>query len=156
LNQISVNHDLVLDREAILKLLPHRTPMLFADRATANQELNSIITEHLFKSDEPYFEGHFPGDPIVPGVVLIECLAQAGRLLLNLRAGSIRKGYLVGVESAKFNQIIRPGDEPRFEVRILENSGIESGRGLIYSAKGAAYIGRTRCARAHFNLYQTT
>lgn len=145
---------LALDGEEILSLLPHRQPMLFIDSARIDRNMTFAVTEHLFRPDEPYFKGHFPGDPVVPGVVLIECMAQAARLLLNLRAGAARRGCLVGVESAKFNQVVRPNDCIRFDVRLLDGAGIPTTAGLIYSVKCSAYSGKVRCARAHLKLYQ--
>lgn len=135
--------------------LPHREPMLFVDTAWLDADLQRITTEHRFELAEPYFAGHFPGDPIVPGVVILECLAQAGRLLLNRRAGVVRPGYLAGIELAKFHQVLRPGDTPRFEVSLLPSPSRTIASGTLFQFKGAIYLGHTRCARAHFTLHQS-
>ena len=134
--------------------LAHREPMLFIDAAWVDAGLQRITTEHRFDAAEPYFAGHFPGDPVVPGVVLLECLAQAGRLLLNRRAGAVRAGYLAGIDLAKFHQVLRPGDTPRFDVHLLADRGLATGTGTLFQFKGAIYRGGTRCARAHFTLHQ--
>lgn len=112
-----------LDLPAVCRLLPHRPPFLFVDRAEVDLVGGQSRTWHLFRSDEPYFEGHFPNNPIVPGVVLLECMAQAGRLLLNARAGGIQIGFLVGLDTAKFNQTVRPGDLLRVETRLVRSTG---------------------------------
>lgn len=135
--------------------LRQREPMLFIDTAWLDPDLQRITAEHRFDLTEPYFAGHFPDDPIVPGVVMLECLAQAGRLLLNRRAGAVRPGYLAGIELAKFHQILRPGDTARFEVHLLPGAGRATASGHFCQFKGAIYLGDTRCARAHFTLHQS-
>lgn len=143
-----------LDGQEIRAWLAHREPMLFVDTAWVHADLQRITTEHRFDPAEPYFAGHFPGDPVVPGVVLLECLAQAGRLLLNRRAGAVRAGYLAGIDLAKFHHVLRPGDTPRFDVRLVPDRGMATGTGALFQFKGAIYLGDTRCARAHFTLHQ--
>jgi len=143
-----------LDGPGIRAWLAHREPMLFIDAAWVDVDLQRITTEHRFDPADPYFAGHFPGDPVVPGVVLLECLAQAGRLLLNRRAGAVRAGYLASIDLAKFHQVLRPGDTPRFDVRLLADQGLATGTGALFQFKGAVYLGNTRCARAHFTLHQ--
>jgi 3-hydroxyacyl-[acyl-carrier-protein] dehydratase len=146
-----------LDLPAVHGLLPHRPPFLFVDRAEIDVANGQSRAWHLFLAEEPYFEGHFPGAPIVPGVVLLECMAQAGRLLLNAQAGGIQTGFLVGVDSAKFNQTVHPGDLLRIEARLVRDTGdLATGafQSAIHSFKCAAYLGSSRCARAQINLYQ--
>jgi 3-hydroxyacyl-[acyl-carrier-protein] dehydratase len=142
---------------AVRDYLPHRPPFLFVDEASTDEALTHASTIHTFHPDEPYFKGHFPGDPIVPGVVLLECMAQAGRLLLNLRAGRIVTGFLVGIETAKFNLTVRPHQTVSFEARLVRGTGemaVGGYTGAIHSFKCAAFIGTSRCARAQLNLYQ--
>lgn len=146
----------VLDSDAVLRLLPHRKPFLFVDHAELDLAGGRSRTWRRFVIDEPYFEGHFPGAPIVPGVVLLECMAQAGRLLLNAQAGGIRPGFLVGVDVIKFTQSVRPGDLLRTEALHCGESELSAGKSAspIHRFKCAAYVGGKRCARARIHLYQ--
>lgn len=137
--------------------LPQRPPFLFADEARVDTVSGRAWTSHTFLSEEPYFAGHFPGDPIVPGVVLLEGMAQASRLLLNVFAGRVVPGFLVKVESAKFNLSVRPEQKVVFDCRLVRGTGeIEIGNssGAIHAFKCAAFLGEERCARAQLNLYQ--
>lgn len=146
-----------LDSSAIFDLLPHRPPFLFVDRAQVELNNGGCRTWHLFHIDEPYFAGHFPGNPIVPGVVLLECMAQAGRLILNSKSNKRGSGFLIGVEGAKFNRTVRPGDLLQIEAQLIcdnDNSFISTDKGEIYIFKCSAYINSTRCARASIKLYQ--
>ncbi|MEK6748756.1 MAG: 3-hydroxyacyl-ACP dehydratase FabZ family protein [Pseudomonadota bacterium] len=141
----------------VLSYLPHRAPFLFADDAVVDEAQGRAWITHTFRPDEPYFAGHFPGDPIVPGVVLLECMAQAARLFLNKQAGKIIPGYLVGVDTAKFNKTVRPHQTIVFDCKIVRGTGeltVGDYKGAIHSFKCAAYHEGVRCARAQINLYQ--
>lgn len=130
---------------------------MFVDRAEIEPKLGWSLAWYLFQAKDPYFEGHFPGYPLVPGVVILECMAQASRLLLNARAGAIQSGFLVGVDGAKFNHKVHPGDLLRVETRLTRATGdgaMDGNEGAIHSFRCAAYLDVTRCARAQINLYQ--
>ena len=104
-----------------MKLLPHRDPFLHIDRIVDYELGESIIAEKIIKPSEPYFEGHFPGQPIVPGVIIIEAMAQAGGVLGHLTVGDIKPKpiyYLVGVEKARFKFPVHPGDTIKFDVKV--------------------------------------
>ena len=110
-----------LNRDEIMELLPHRDPFLHIDRIVDYDLGVSIIAEKDINLDEPYFKGHFPGQPIVPGVIIIEAMAQAGGVLGHLTVGDIKPKpiyYLVGVEKARFRFPIHPGDNIRFTVNV--------------------------------------
>ena len=114
-------NDKSLDRIEIMKLLPHRDPFLHIDRIVDYELGESIIAEKIIKPSEPYFEGHFPRQPIVPGVIIIEAMAQAGGVLGHLTVGDIKPKpiyYLVGVEKARFRFPIYPGDTIKFDVKV--------------------------------------
>ena len=110
-----------LDRNEIMKLLPHRDPFLHIDRIVDYELGESIIAEKIIKPSESYFKGHFPGQPIVPGVIILEAMAQAGGVLGHLTVDDIEPKpiyYLVGVEKARFRFPIHPGDTIVFYIKV--------------------------------------
>ncbi|MBI3252550.1 MAG: UDP-3-O-[3-hydroxymyristoyl] N-acetylglucosamine deacetylase [Candidatus Omnitrophica bacterium] len=124
----------LMDSEAIMKILPHRHPFLMVDRIL---EMNDhfIVGVKDVRADEPHFKGHFPGKPIMPGVLMIEALAQTGGVLILSKPENRGKmAYLVSVNSARFRKMVRPGDALRLEVEILK---VKSRVGLI---KGVAKV----------------
>lgn len=117
----------------IEEILPHRAPFLFVDSAEVGED-GGITARHLFRPDEFFFAGHFPGYPVVPGVILIETLAQAGGVGVNLRTG-IRGIYLLAtVNNVKFRRQVRPGELFDMEVTTLKGSPKiikQSGKGFV-------------------------
>ncbi len=118
----------------IKELLPHRKPFLFVDRLeTVNQE--EIVAYRTFTSKEPFFEGHFPDYPVVPGVILVETMAQcggAGIKALDIIGDSLF--FLATVEKAKFRRQVRPDEEVRIEIknlRISQKMIRQSGKALV-------------------------
>ena len=105
----------VLDRTGIEGLIPHRDPFLLIDRITELEPGVRCVAEHDFTGEEWYLKGHFPGNPIVPGVILTESMAQAATVgamaLPDYREGI---GLFAGIEEMKFKRIVRPGDTGRF------------------------------------------
>ena len=105
----------VLDRKGIEALIPHRDPFLFIDRVVGLEPGVRCIAEHTFTGDEWYLKGHFPRNPIVPGVILTESMAQTATVgamaLPDYREGI---GLFAGIEEMKFKRIVRPGDTGRF------------------------------------------
>ena len=126
-------------------MLPHREPFLFIDRVLQLSE-GSIVAARMFRDDEPFFAGHFPGQPIVPGVLLVEGLAQAMAYyaLVNRPASRV---YLVGIDRARFRSAVTPGSEVIFEVRIGEE------RFGILTGEGQARVGERRVADATLKGY---
>jgi 3-hydroxyacyl-[acyl-carrier-protein] dehydratase len=105
---------LPLDVIGIQKLLPHRYPFLLVDRVVAFERGASIVCRNNVSINEPFFQGHFPSQPVMPGVLLIEALAQAGGLLTHLSSITDSSGkvfYLVKVDNAKFSRMVVPGDQ---------------------------------------------
>ena len=125
-------------------LLPHRDPFLFIDKLLyADQK--RYVGEKTFGPDQWFFKGHFPDYPVVPGVILIETLAQCGGAGL-VASGIVRNGlfFLTGVNNAKFRRQVRPGDTVRMEI---ENTKVAS---RMVVQLGKAYVGDELAASAEF------
>ena len=117
---------LPVDVACILDLLPHRYPFLLVDRVVELEAHKRIRAIKNVTFNEPYFQGHFPGRPVMPGVLVIEAMAQAGGLLtqLSLPRDAIGEGklfYLVKVDNARFNRMVVPGDQLDIEVVLKRN-----------------------------------
>lgn len=109
------------DIEWIQSILPHRYPILLVDRVLEIEPKKRIVAIKNVTINEPYFNGHFPGRPVVPGVLLIEGMAQAGGLLLLQDIPDREKKliYFAGIEEAKFRRPVVPGDQVRYELEVL-------------------------------------
>jgi len=114
----------LVDVQEILELLPHRYPFLLVDRVLELTPGERIVALKNVTINEPFFCGHFPGRPVMPGVLIIEAMAQAAGLLsfktpaLNLVKGSIF--YFAGIDHARFKRPVRPGDQLHLEAEILK------------------------------------
>lgn len=109
------------DIEWILSVLPHRYPILLVDRVLEIEPQKRIVAIKNVTINEPIFQGHFPGRPVFPGVLLIEGMAQAGGLLLlqDIPDRSKKLIYFAGIEEAKFRRPVVPGDQVRYELEVL-------------------------------------
>lgn len=100
-----------LDIKGILNILPHRFPFLLIDKITEiNYEKAYIIGQKNVSANEAFFQGHFPNDPIMPGVLIMEALAQTGAIYVSLSGNLGRKAFLLNINNAKFRTPVRPGD----------------------------------------------
>ncbi|BAV97220.1 3-hydroxyacyl-[acyl-carrier-protein] dehydratase [Lysobacter enzymogenes] len=124
---------LPLDVPAIQQLLPHRYPFLLIDRVLELEPHKRVLAIKSVSCNEPFFNGHFPGNPVMPGVLVIEALAQAGGLLTQVSHGGVAAGrsfYLVKVDKAKFSRMVVPGDRLELEVtlkRMIRNMALFDG-----------------------------
>ena len=113
---------LPVDSAEIERLLPHRYPFLLVDRVVEFQKDKRVLAYKNVTCNEPFFTGHFPGHPVMPGVLVVEALAQAGGLLTQLSrdpgAGDGQTFYLVKVDNAKFSRMVVPGDRLELDVEL--------------------------------------
>ncbi len=106
----------VLDREGIKALIPHREPFLLIDRITELEPGVRAVGEHEFDGSEWYQPGHFPGNPIVPGVILVESMAQVATVMaMSMPEYRDGLGLFAGIEEKRFKRMVKPGDTGRFE-----------------------------------------
>ena len=115
----------ILDHEEILRRLPHRFPFLLVDRVLEVTAGESIVAVKNVSANEAFFEGHFPGHAVMPGVLVVEALAQAGGVLAWETAQQdedpVRILYLVGVDKARFKRPVRPGDQLILRANLVMN-----------------------------------
>ncbi len=107
----------------ILTLLPHRYPFLLVDRVICYEMMKSLTGIKNVSINEPFFQGHYPGNPIMPGVLIVEAMAQACGILsyLSLEPQEGNKMYplFAGIDNVRFKQVVIPGDQLRFEVEMV-------------------------------------
>jgi len=135
---------LVMNIQQIMEILPHRYPFLLVDRLEEVEEGVKVFGYKNVTINEPFFQGHFPGHPIMPGVLIIEAMAQVGGAYVSVidKIGDDRVTYFASIEKARFRKPVLPGDILRMELELL------SRRRGIYQFKGTAYVGDTKVANA--------
>lgn len=134
----------------IQNLLPHRYPFLMVDRIIAIDPGKSIVGIKNLSVNEEFFQGHFPGNPIMPGVLIVEALAQAAGILAFKSGASQGKSvYFMSIEKAKFRRPVVPGDQLRLEVSVLQL------RGNVWKFSGNALVEDKIAAEAEFTAMVT-
>jgi len=133
--------DFLLDSEQIKKILPHRYPFLLVDRILEMSDTKVVALKNVSVT-ESFFQGHFPQKAVMPGVLIIEALAQAGGvMMLSRNENSGKLAYLVAINEARFRRMVVPGDQLRLEVEIIK---MKSKIGLV---KGVAFVdGEEACS----------
>lgn len=127
---------MIFNRDQIKEIIPHRDPFLLIDEVVEMEEGKSIVAMKYVHEDEYYFQGHFPQEKVMPGVLIIESLAQAGAVaILSMEEHRGKIAYFGGIKEAKFRQKVVPGDTLRLEV-VLERLRSKAGYG-----KATAYLG---------------
>jgi 3-hydroxyacyl-[acyl-carrier-protein] dehydratase len=134
----------IIDVDEILTMIPHRYPLLLIDRVTEINE-NGIIALKNVTFNEPHFTGHFPSKPIMPGVLIIEAIAQASAIFTVKTLGENAKGklvYFMSIDGAKFRKPVVPGDSLYLHVTKLQN------RGAVWKFAGEARVDGKKVAEA--------
>ncbi len=145
---VSTGEKIALDINEIQKILPHRYPFLLIDRVLELARKERIVALKNVTINEPFFAGHFPGAPIMPGVLIIEAIAQAGGALLLTEVGDRENKLMVftSIERAKFRKPVVPGDQLRIEVRVI---GWRAVRNLVAARmEGIASVDGKKVAEA--------
>ncbi len=128
----------MLDINQIMELLPHRYPFLLIDRILEFEAGKRIVGLKNVTMNEPFFQGHFPGHPIMPGVLLLEAMAQTGGVLAmkSIPAEDVKKKvlYFMSIDKAKFRKPVIPGDQLRFEIDVIRQ------RSNVMSLKAQALV----------------
>jgi 3-hydroxyacyl-[acyl-carrier-protein] dehydratase len=133
--------------EEILRRIPHRPPFLLIDRAEDYRAHRSIVGIKSVTINEPYFVGHFPGRPVMPGVLIIEALAQTGGVLMSksMDVDVENKGIMfISVDNCRFRNPVKPGDVLRMPVEVMR------ARGGVFKFRGRGLVGDKVAAEAEF------
>ena len=138
----------MIDIVEIQKILPHRYPFLLIDRVTEVNEARTLVGYKNVTIGDPVFQGHFPGHPIYPGVMILEGMAQAGGILafksMNISEEEIQNKvvYFMSIDNAKFRNPVRPGDRLEYRLSVIKH------RGNIWMLRGEAFVDDTLVSEA--------
>ena len=136
-----------MDIKEIMEIIPHRYPFLLIDKVVEIEEGKKIVAIKNVTMNEQFFQGHFPVEPVMPGVLIIEAMAQAGACaILSMEEYKGKIAYFGAINNAKFRDKVVPGDTLRLEVELLKLKKV-AGIG-----KGVAYVGDKKIAEAEFTF----
>ena len=142
---------MILELSQIYDLIPHRDPFLFVDKCEIIKSGEHGISHKKFSENEYFFKGHFPNNPIVPGVIIVEAMAQTAGIVVSykLREYKEKSVLFMSVNKAKFRKPILPNDQVIFEVKFL-NSVRD-----VYKFEGTCFKGNTKVSEAEFSAMIT-
>lgn len=122
----------MLDINEIKNIIPHRYPFLLVDKVVEMEEGTRVVGIKNVSVNEPFFQGHFPDYPVMPGVLIVEALAQVGAIaVLGKEENRGKLGFLAGVDKCRFKRQVKPGDQLKLEVEIIRVKGpIGKGKGI--------------------------
>lgn len=133
-----------MDIKEIQGILPHRYPFLLVDRIVNLEPGVKIVGLKNVTINEPFFEGHFPGNPIMPGVLIVEAMAQASGVLAHYSEVPGNNVFFMSIEKAKFRKPVVPGDQLKFDINIIQQ------RGNVMKFSGRAFVDDKLVAEADF------
>ncbi len=134
-----------MNREELEKILPHRAPMMLVDESTLNEDGTFTGSYHI-KGDEFFLQGHFPGNPIVPGVMLCEMMAQSSVVLFQEDMGKDKLFVYTGIDKVKFRESVRPCDT------VVFNGSVTRQKKPFYFIHGLATVNGKRCMEGDFSF----
>lgn len=138
---------LSIDIQEIIKLLPHRYPFLLVDRILEVEPQKRIVGIKNVTINEPFFQGHFPGRPIMPGVLIVEAMAQTGGVLAFFSLPEEERNrdvFFLAIDKVKFRRPVLPGDQIRMEVQLIKQ------RRLVWGLAGKTFVGDDLACEAEF------
>ena len=136
-----------MDIKEIIRLLPHRYPFLLVDRVLEGEKGKSMVGLKNVSMNEPFFQGHFPSEPIMPGVLILEGMAQVGGLLAFYSLPEMigdKLIYFAGIDKVRFRLPVVPGDQLIYEMEVIKH------KGKIWKMAGTAKVGDKIAAEAEF------
>lgn len=122
----------MMDIEQIKDIIPHRYPFLLVDKILDVEEGKRVVGLKNVTMNEPFFQGHFPDYPVMPGVLIVEALAQVGAIaVLGMEENKGKLGFLAGIDKCRFKRQVKPGDQLKLDVEIIRMRGpIGKGKGI--------------------------
>ena len=146
-NETKAISGLTVDFSEILKRIPHRYPFLLVDRGEDWIMNTSMTGIKNVTFNEPFFQGHFPNNPVMPGVLIIEAIAQTGAVLMSKSLDADVEGktiFFTTIDEVRFRSPVRPGDTIRMPVEVLIH------RGGLFKFRGEAWVGEKMACECHF------